>query len=302
MADYLTFANIIAEVERAVKGGKGSKEDLIKMMINMVYLNEILVIDDLYPLYWLIKFDDSLVSKDPATITGITAASPPVVTAAAHGFVDGDIISLHSVVGMTEVNNRFFKVDDETTNIFELQDLDGTDIVGAGYTAWSSGGTVHHRGVTPTLSIQSVLQAQWLDEKPMDVITREELQKYNKYWNENTARPTRFMHTKHFTTAGVETNKILWFLGADAAYRLQYWYLLRGSKLIADADIPLLPPQFHHSIIAGTITRLIENNVQVENQIIWPGIYTAQLNQLKEFNRKYYCDNDVSFREVPFML
>lgn len=301
MSDFLTFANIQDEIKRAVKGQKGSKNDLIKAMINMVYLNEILAVDDLYPLFWLVKFDDSLVSKVPATITGITVANPPIVTAAGNTLTAGDIISCHDVVGMTEVNNRLFLVDD-ADNDFELQDLDGSDIDGSGFTAYTSGGTVHHRGVTLSLSIQSVLQAQWLDEQPMDVITKEELMKYNKYWDDSIAMPTKYMHTKQFTAAGVETNRMLWFLAADTAYRLQYWYLLRCARLVADADVPLLPPQFHHAIVAGVITRLIESNVQVENQIVWPSIYSAHLNSIKAFNRKYYKDNDVSFRDLPFMV
>lgn len=300
MADYLTFADLYAEIERAVKGTKGSKRDLIKMMINMVYLDEILVCDSLYPLFWLTKFDDSFVTKAPATITAITDATPPVVTAAGNTFAKGDIVSIHKVVGMTEVNNRFFLVDDED-NDFELQDLDGTDIVGAEYTAWTSGGTVHHRGITPSVSIESILDAQLLDEKKMTVITREELLKDSTFWNENTARPSRWMHTKHFV-AGTETNRLLWFKGADAAYRLQYWYTLRGSRLTDDAHVPLLPPQFHHAIISGTITRLIENNVQVENQIIWPGIYAAHISAIKTYNRQHYKRNDVSTREIPFMI
>ncbi len=302
MADYLTLADILAEIKKAVKAVKGSKDTLIKMMINMVYLNEILLIDDLYPLYWLVKFDDSLVSKAPAIITDITAATPPVVTAEAHGRVAGDVVSHHNVVGMIEVNDRFFLVGTVAANTYELQDLDGTNIVGADYTAYTSGGISHHRGVTPSLSIQSILNVQWLDEKPMVVITREELMERNAFWNDSTARPTRYMHTKHFNNAGAEVNKMLWFLGADAAYKLQYWYLLRPTKLTANADVPLLPPQFHHAIIAGVITRLIENNVQVENQIIWPGIYTEQLEGLKIFNRKYYKDNDVTSRQTPFLI
>ena len=41
---------------------------------------------------------------------------------------------------MTEVNGKTFKVADKTTNTFELQDVDGTDINSSSYTAYSSGG------------------------------------------------------------------------------------------------------------------------------------------------------------------
>ena len=41
---------------------------------------------------------------------------------------------------MTEVNGKRFLVADKTTNTFELQDKDGTDINSSAFTAYSSGG------------------------------------------------------------------------------------------------------------------------------------------------------------------
>lgn len=70
------------------------------------------------------------------TITGITAANPPVVTATAHGYANGAVVYIDSVAGMVEVNQRAFVVANQTTNTFELKGVDGT-----GYTAYSSGGT-----------------------------------------------------------------------------------------------------------------------------------------------------------------
>lgn len=68
-------------------------------------------------------------------ITNITQASPPVVTSAAHGLSDGDVIYIVNVSGMTEVNGEIFIVANTDTNTFELQGADST-----GYTAYSSGG------------------------------------------------------------------------------------------------------------------------------------------------------------------
>jgi hypothetical protein len=66
--------------------------------------------------------------------------------------------------------------------------------------------------------------------------------------------------------------------------------------------VPLLPPIFHDTIISGAIVRLAENNVQVENAVIWPGIYKAQLDALKTFNRKYYKEHDKVDRMTPYLL
>jgi len=82
------------------------------------------------------------------TITGITKASPPVVTSTSHGFANGDKVYITGVVGMTEVNGISFTVANKADNTFEL-----SGIVGAGYTTYTSDGTATKDGaVTVTAS------------------------------------------------------------------------------------------------------------------------------------------------------
>jgi hypothetical protein len=88
--------------------------------------------------------EESLVGIASGTsISGITSATPPVVTSSSHGLSDLDEVEIQGVVGMVEVNNLRFKVSNKTTHTFELQDLARINIVGAGYTSYSSGGTVY---------------------------------------------------------------------------------------------------------------------------------------------------------------
>ena len=75
------------------------------------------------------------------TITGVTAASPAVVTSNAHGYSDGDEIYITGVVGMTQLNGRNLLIANKTTNTYELTDLDGVAVDSSTYTAYSSGGT-----------------------------------------------------------------------------------------------------------------------------------------------------------------
>jgi len=84
--------------------------------------------------------DKGQITESDVTVSGITQANPAVVTASSHGFSNGDFVILSSVVGMTEVNGKTFKVADKTTNTFELQDVDGTDINSSAFTTYSSGG------------------------------------------------------------------------------------------------------------------------------------------------------------------
>lgn len=65
--------------------------------------------------------DGDYLKEAATTITGITQANPAVVSITAHGYSDGDEVYISSVVGMTEVNGRNFKVANSATNTFSLQ-------------------------------------------------------------------------------------------------------------------------------------------------------------------------------------
>ena len=71
-----------------------------------------------------------------ATISGVTQANPAVVTATAHDFNNGELVTITGVVGMTELNGNTYTVANATANTFELQGIDSTL-----FTAYVSGGT-----------------------------------------------------------------------------------------------------------------------------------------------------------------
>ena len=70
-------------------------------------------------------------------ITAITRSSPAQVTIAAHGYETDDIVMISGVGGMTQLNNRMYKVTVIDTNTFSLNSVDST-----GFTAYTSGGSV----------------------------------------------------------------------------------------------------------------------------------------------------------------
>ena len=80
--------------------------------------------------------DNGQITEATKTITGITKANPAVVTAASHGYSNGDHVWINDVVGMTEVNARRYTVANKTTNTFELSGIDSSN-----YTTYTSGGT-----------------------------------------------------------------------------------------------------------------------------------------------------------------
>lgn len=101
------------------------------------------------------KFLDCGISyDDPKTITNTTAASPVVVTSAAHGFSNGDEVDISDVVWAStfddifnevqpeQLNNTRFTVASSTTNTFALNDSSGVAINGTAFSAYVSGGKV----------------------------------------------------------------------------------------------------------------------------------------------------------------
>ena len=85
-------------------------------------------------------------TNDPfltASISGITKADPGVITtSAAHGLVNGEVVHLRSIAGMTELNGNSYLVIVLSDTTFSLTNIDDEDIDTTGYTTYTSGGSV----------------------------------------------------------------------------------------------------------------------------------------------------------------
>ena len=73
----------------------------------------------------------------PIVITGITQADPAVVSAAAHGFLDGQLVRIIDVSGMTQINSKVVRVANKNAGDFECYGLNSTK-----FDAYVSGGEV----------------------------------------------------------------------------------------------------------------------------------------------------------------
>ena len=78
-----------------------------------------------------------VVTNTVANITAATQTNPVTITAAGHGFSNGDNVVISKVVGMEQINNREFEVTNVAGDDFDLLGIDGT-----GFSAYSSGGEV----------------------------------------------------------------------------------------------------------------------------------------------------------------
>jgi hypothetical protein len=88
-----------------------------------------------------LSLDDGTPESDYATeanvktITGATAADPVVITSASHGFLNGWLVKVYDVVGMTQLNSLIVRVANKDANTFECYGLNGEN-----FTAYASGG------------------------------------------------------------------------------------------------------------------------------------------------------------------
>lgn len=82
-------------------------------------------------------------SSAKISITGITQANPGVVTAAGHGFSNGDTPIFDSVGGMVEVNGHKAIIADVTTDTFSIIDT-------SGFATYTYGGTVNTYSIVVT--------------------------------------------------------------------------------------------------------------------------------------------------------
>ena len=73
----------------------------------------------------VIKDGGQVLVSTEKTISGATAANPCVITATSHGYSTGDTVHITSVVGMTQLNGRTFKITVLSANTISLHDLNG---------------------------------------------------------------------------------------------------------------------------------------------------------------------------------
>lgn len=93
------------------------------------------------------------VSPTPS-ISAISLTDPVIITAAAHGFVQGDVAKPSGILGATQFNNRIFPVSSVTTNDLAFAAYDNTN--GQAYT---SGGVLNKLAFTRDCQLTGIAKA-----------------------------------------------------------------------------------------------------------------------------------------------
>lgn len=86
------------------------------------------------------------------TITGATQATPAVLAIASHGYSIGDWIYVSTVVGMTQLNGNYYRINSvpDANHVGLGAILNSANINSSAYTAYSSGGTAQRVYTLPS--------------------------------------------------------------------------------------------------------------------------------------------------------
>jgi len=93
--------------------------------------------------YFRFYRDEGAITETPKAITGATNADPVNLTILGHGYTVGqEIVIDNTVVGMTELNGKRFRVDTVPgVDNITIEDVDGVTVDGTGFGTYVSGGT-----------------------------------------------------------------------------------------------------------------------------------------------------------------
>lgn len=116
--------------------GRAKYGDRFTRLIEFIYSTEtkyLIEAGDLYFRFWV---NGALLTDSTKTITGITNAATPVVTAIAHGFQTGNHVLLSGIRGMDWLNDRSFQITVTGVDTFQL-----VGVSTAALPAYAGGGT-----------------------------------------------------------------------------------------------------------------------------------------------------------------
>src|SRR5208283_95453 len=166
MSDFLTFATLYQDCCRLIGDLNKSRVNEVKSVINSVYLDEMLNVDELRPMFWLRQFDDSILMKLSDTAVSISNANPAVMVTAADIYATNDIVTLYNVQVMPQLSNRTFLLTRTAASTYTLADIYGNpvntlNISGLSTSSYQNVGPVNgvqHRGISTAFPIRQIIQ------------------------------------------------------------------------------------------------------------------------------------------------
>lgn len=115
-------------------------------LIPFVFNNDQTYVLEFGDLYMRVHKNGALGIETTKPIVSINQANPGVLTVTAHGYSNGQEVSLSDIQGMTDLNGRNFKVANVTTNTFTLLYADGSPVDTTLFPAYSTATTTGQAG------------------------------------------------------------------------------------------------------------------------------------------------------------
>src|SRR6516164_4202156 len=110
-------------------------------LIGFQFSAEIGYIVEFGNLYCRFFINGNAVLESIFAITGITNANPAVATIPGNNYVGGQWIFISGVVGMPQINNRYYQIFSVVGSAVTLTTTGGVNVDSTGYGVYSSGGT-----------------------------------------------------------------------------------------------------------------------------------------------------------------
>lgn len=156
---------------------------------------------------------------DEKVISGVTAASPGVVTSAGHGYLGGETIIIEEIIGMTQLNSRPYTVAYIDANTFSLLDyFTGVAVNTSAYTAYSSVGFASDADLLPSVPAfyEGRLFHGGIAGNPAQFIgSRSPVPTTGAPRPDDFTAGTDPDHAVYFSIADSEVNKIRWLIGTN---------------------------------------------------------------------------------------
>jgi hypothetical protein len=189
------------------------------------------------------------VAPTAKNITAITKANPAVITSTAHGLLDGQIVTIAAVGGMTEINGTYY-VTGVTTNTFSVATLDGVTVNSTAFTTYTSGGTATTLAYLPVSEARSLNFAD-AQTPEIDVTTLLSTSKEYVLGLQDAGEFSFELNYVPFDAALIE----LRLAKADAKLRSFYIEFQDGSAFAFRAFVKAVPYQTdYQSAMSGSCT------------------------------------------------
>lgn len=218
------------------------------------------------------------------SITGITQASPAVVSSTAHGLSVGDVVFINSVAGMTQVNNKYFYVRTVPgANSFSLNSFTKSPIDSTGYTAYGGGGFCakanDHLPATCTYFQQRLGFANTLTESEKIWLSQTGL-----FHNFNISTPIQDDDAVSFQLVGRQVNGVhhILDLGKFASFTQVGEWIMEGDQSGVILPGQINPKQRSYNGSSSTIAPVIVDSTALYVQ--------ARGSAVRDFNFDYQID------------